>query len=321
MYKYPIIGTATDYSNPSNWHRCPQKECMEHDVDVIYFMGTMAANPEGGDISSIDEPTLRMPMMGDYEVSIFEPFCNVFFPWWRQVDTNALYRISPDEVDRLQYAEPRTDVFAIMDYYFEHFNAGKPFFLVGHSQGAKMISIILEDYMLAHPEHYEKMVAAYVVGVGVKKEFLRENPHIKIAQGAEDTGVCITWNTEGPKNCEHYGLVIKPDCVCINPINWKTDETYASSEENLGSVFLNPLDGTVSMVEKLADATLDVTRGTVVVSSEKCKVYSDVIAWGKEVEPLFGPESYHGCDFGFFYHNIRENAKRRLQKYIEKCQI
>lgn len=316
MYKKPLIGIASNYADPANWHKCPDSNDMIHKADVIYFIGTMAANSDGDDISTIDEPTLRQPLMGDFEVSIFEPFCNVFFPWWRQVDTNALFRHTPDEVDRMQYNEPRTDVFAIMDYYFENYNQGKPFFLVGHSQGAKMIMIILEDYMKAHPEHMEKLVAAYAVGVAVTKDYLRDNPDIKMAKCADDTGVCLSWNTEGPANDGFYGLVIKPGCVAINPINWKTDDTYAPETENLGSVLPNPIDGTLMELGNIADARINLDRGTIVVNSEACKPFTDAKAWGEEVTALFGPESFHGGDFGLFYYNIRENAKLRLKNWL-----
>lgn len=316
MYKYPLIGTASDYTNPDNWHICPQEDNMKHNANVLYFIGTMAANPEGDDISTIDEPTLRQPFMGEFESSIFEPFCNIFFPWWRQVDTTALFRHTPEEVDQMQYAEPRTDVYAIMDHYFENYNQGKPFFLVGHSQGAKMIMIILEDYMKAHPEYKERMVAAYAVGVAVTKDYLKANPEIKMAKNADDTGVCLSWNTEGPSNDGFYGLVIKPDCVAINPINWKTDDTYASISENLGSVMPNSADGSLMELGGIADARVNVERGTIVVDSESCKDFTDTKAWGEEVSALFGPESYHGGDFGLFYYNIRDNAKLRLHNWI-----
>lgn len=43
-------------------------------------MGTIAANPEGGDICSIDEPTLCATEAADFNkvTEIFSPFCNVF---------------------------------------------------------------------------------------------------------------------------------------------------------------------------------------------------------------------------------------------------
>lgn len=320
MYKYSIIGTPSDYSDSNNWYKIPELCNMKHNVDVLYFMGTIAANPEGGDICSIDEPTLRMPEAADYDkvTDIFSPFCNVFFPWWRQVDTTTLFRLTPEEVDKLQYHEPRTDIYAILDYYFDKYNQGKPYFLVGHSQGARMISIVLEDYMLEHPEHYEKMIAAYRIGDGMTKDYLKKNPHVLPAQNAEDTKVCISWCTEGIDNNSFYGLIAKPDCVCINPLNWKIDETYASAEENLGCEMPDLIKGTTVTMEGFADARIDLKRGMVIVEAEKCKEYMDWKLWGEEVKGTFGPESYHASDFSFFYYNIRENARLRIEKWFEK---
>lgn len=48
MYKYNIIGTPSDYSDSNNWYKIPELCDMKHDVDILYFMGTIAANPEGG---------------------------------------------------------------------------------------------------------------------------------------------------------------------------------------------------------------------------------------------------------------------------------
>jgi hypothetical protein len=319
MYKYEMIGKASDYSDKNNWHMIPEKDAMGHDVDVIYFMGTLSANEDGCDICEIDEPTLRAPGAADFDrvTDIFSPFCNVFFPWWRQVDTSAVYRLGEEEVDKLQYHEPRTDVYAIMDYYFENYNNGKPFFLVGHSQGARMISIILEDYMVEHPECYEKMIAAYRVGDGLTRDYLKANPHVKPAQCADDLNVCISWCTEGKGNESFYGLIAKPDCVCINPLNWKTDDTYASADQNLGCKIPDPESGTTVRTEGFADAQINTERGSVVATTEKCKEFMDWKLWGEEAKMAFGPESYHTFDFSFYYYNIRENAKLRVKKWFE----
>lgn len=112
-----------------------------------------------------------------------------------------------------------TDVFAVLDYYFEHYNNGKPFILAGNSQGARMVSIILEEYMAVHLEFYSRIIAAYRVEDGLTREYLEDNPHVKAVQCADDLGVWISWNTEGPENKDHYGLVAKPNFVCINPLN------------------------------------------------------------------------------------------------------
>ena len=84
------------------------------------------------------------------------------------------------------------------------------------------------------------MVAAYVIGYSVTKDDLEEYPHLKFATGEDDTGVIISWNTEGKKNVEEkaYNIVVLPNEISINPLNWKLDDTYAPASENLGSMIL-----------------------------------------------------------------------------------
>ena len=51
---------------------------------------------------------------------------------------------------------------------------------------------------------------------------------------------------------------------------------------------------------------------------KQCKEYADWKSWGEQAKEVFGPESYHGSDFSFFYYNIRENAVLRAKKWFEK---
>jgi hypothetical protein len=109
-------------------------------------------------------------------------------------------------------------------------------------------------------------------------------------------------------NIGKYSMVVPEGSVAINPLNWRTDETPAGVEENLGSI----VDGEI-VVPGIADARLDAARGSVIITS----VDPEVFAMPRETEPLFGPESYHGWDFEFFYMNIRENAALRLERFID----
>ncbi len=196
--------------------------------------------------------------------------------------------------------------------------------LAGHSQGSRLISMVLAEYMLEHPDRYARMIAAYRVGdgltreylaanphVGLTREYLAANPHVKAAEGPDDLGVCASWNTEGPANVNALSLVVPPDCVCINPLNWRIDEEPAGTELNLGCAIPNMADGSLVQLEGIANARVDLARGSVIVDSEACKPYTVTAMLGNEFEPVFGPESYHLCDYGFFYYNIRENAKLR----------
>ena len=64
----------------------------------------------------------------------------------------------------------------------------------------------------------------------------------------------------------------------------------------------------------IADAQIDLERGVVVVSTEAAKPFAIPAA----MQDIFGPESYHGQDYGFFYMNIRRNAEQRIAAYLEK---
>jgi hypothetical protein len=57
-----------------------------------------------------------------------------------------------------------------------------------------------------------------------------------------------------------------------------------------------------------------VERGVVVVSTDAAKPFAIPAA----MQDLFGPESFHGQDYGFFYMNIRKNAEDRISAYLNK---
>ena len=114
-----------------------------------------------------------------------------------------------DDPEAFQKNEQRTDVYAALDYYFENFNDGRPFILAGHSQGSMMIRLILDEYFSIHPELSERMIAAYAIGESFPKDWLSEHPYVKFAEGEDDTGVIVAWNTEGSGNKDADNFVVE----------------------------------------------------------------------------------------------------------------
>lgn len=227
--------------------------------------------------------------------------------------------MSFEEVDDAEWAEPRTDVYAALDYYFENLNDGRPYFLAGHSQGSRLCYIVLSEYMKEHPDYYENMIAAYCIGDSLTKKYLEENPHVKAAQSADDLGVVVSWNTEGPANKGKDSLVISPGAISINPLNWRVDETPASAELNLGTFVPDLIENTLIELPIKADAVIDLERGSVMVMNPAFEQYTTSKLLGfEELDHVFGPASYHGCDYTFFYLNIHENAQIRAEAWLEK---
>ena len=312
MFKREFVGTAPDYSDKKLWLAMPESPDMP--VDVIYLYPSSCHDPEAGDICAIDDPSM-METAGinfAHQAAVFEPLANIYAPYWRQVNAEKLPLMSFEEVSENEWAEPRTDVYAALDYYFENLNDGRPYFLAGHSQGSRLLYMTLSEYMSEHPEYYANMIAAYCIGDSLTKEYLAENPHVKAAQGAEDTGVVVSWNTEGPANKGRNSLVVAPGAIAINPLNWCTDETPAGAELNLGTFVPHLTDAGMDELSVRADAVLDLERGSVMVTNPEFEKYAITAMPGFEAaEPVFGPASYHGCDYSFFFLNIRENALRR----------
>lgn len=200
---------------------------------------------------------------------------------------------------------------AALDFFFEKCNNGRPFIIAGHSQGSAMVKYILKNYFKEHPDYYKRMIAAYAIGYAITKNDLEAYPYWKFATGESDTGVIISYNTEGPKNVEEnaHNAVVLPGAISINPLNWKLDETYASASENLGSLELNKETGEREIVDLGVDAQINLARGVIVTNTTA------------PVTPMpqyFGPASFHENDYSFFYNNLKENVAKRVAAYKTK---
>ena len=152
------------------------------------------------------------------------------------------------------------------------------------------------------------------IGYAFTKDEFKTYPHMKFATGECDTGVIITWNTEGPKNREVNAktCVLQPGSMSINPLNWKLDDTYAPASLNLGSLWSNEKTGELEIQDLGADAQVFPDRGVVVTHAQGEKMDE---ASAKVSAEFFGPDGRHGEDYAFFYNNIKDNVAKRIAAY------
>ena len=114
------------------------------------------------------------------------------------------------------------------------------------------------------------MVAAYVIGYSVTQQELADNPHLKFAEGPDDTGVIISYNTVSADFEGNLSTAL-PGAVTINPISWTREEKTAASSENAGSYVMGGA-GYEKMMG-LADATVDAERGLIICSTADVERY------------------------------------------------
>jgi hypothetical protein len=313
---------SVDYSKKESWYQIPE---ITKDIDTFYIYATeyiLGSLEEGApDYATLDNAEMLEGVKVEYRdhASAFADSTNVFLPYYRQSGLRYAGEIfnKTGNADAAFIGMPYDDITAALDYYFENCNGGRPFIIAGHSQGSAMVLLLLRTYFKDHPEYYKRMVAAYTIGYSVTKDYLAANPHLKFATGESDTGVIIAWNTEGPKNVETnaHNVVVLPNTMSINPLNWKLDETYAPASLNMGSIVLDEKTGEPSIEDIGADAQINLARGVVVTHAKLAPVPEEV---ARVSASFFGPDGRHAYDYMYYYKNIKANVAKRVAAYLSK---
>ena len=225
---------VTDYSKKESWYNIPE---ITRNVDTFYIYATeyimTSLDEDAPDYATLDNAEMLAGVQVEYRehATAFADSTNVFVPYYRQSGLQHAGDIFKRDgnIDAALSGQCYDDITAALDYYFENYNEGRPFIISGHSQGSALVRLVLMKYFKEHPDRYERMVAAYVIGYSITKEDLETCPHMKFATGETDTGVIIAWNTEGIKNVEENAPNVArlENGISINPLNWKRDETYA----------------------------------------------------------------------------------------------
>ncbi len=307
---------ATDYSKAVHWLSLP---AAIKEVDVFYLYPTAWARKDTSEpyVCEVDNQMMIKYSNLAYarQATAFETIGNIYAPYYRQADAAYCFSLTSAEQEKVVAGIPTLDATAAFDYYIKNYNNGRPFILAGHSQGSNVLLYLLSGYMNEHPDVYSRMIAAYVIGYSVTQEYLANNTHLKFAEGADDTGVIISYNTQSPDVAAGANVLVLDGALVINPITWTRDETLATADKNLGSLVLNP-DGSIAQgipnpVMNYADAQVDKVKGAVICSTAD----ADKLAPGNAV---LVKGVFHSFDYPFYYYNIRENAENRTKKFLGK---
>lgn len=303
-------GAVTDYSKSSNWLTADTAGDKLVDVFYVYPTAYQKQSKDDPNYCAVDNVSMIKGANAAFnrQATAFLPVGNIYAPYYRQADALYVLGMKPAEQDAAIDLIPAKDIKAAFYYYIDHYNKGKPFILAGHSQGSSVLLSLLTDLSNNRPEVYKRMVAAYAIGCSVTKDYLArpENKQLKFATGPDDTGVIISYNTEGigVKNSP----LVQPNAISINPITWTLTDKAAPKEDNLGSItLLTPALCDLTPVKNLASAQVDTKRGVVICDSVDIKKYS---------VPGVEPGIYHSYDYPLYFYNIRSNAMNRVNHYL-----
>jgi len=292
------------YANLENWAYYGVGE--DRDADIFVIAPTVDKYDEYN-MTLDDNNRFRLTRALNMQKGIYEDSLRMFAPYYAQMSFSAfsLAREASEPYQDIAY----DDVSEAFAYYLEHENQGRPIVLFGYSQGGIYIYRLLKDYF-GDEALYNRLIAAYAIGWGCTFEEAEAYPQIVPAAGENDTGCVISYDAEAPEVEDSFISPRDEQHFAINPLNWKTDATPADKSLNKGSVFVtNKLK--TSELSQLCGAYLDTRRGVLKVTDVDPAEYS--------IRPDVLPEgSYHAYDLYFFWNNLRENIRVRVNAAATK---
>lgn len=295
------------YADADNWAYL-ESDVQDKEVDVFFLAPTMYDGGENQYNMSLDDTETKNKFLGaiNMEKGIYDDNCRFFAPYYRQIGNNVYSMPVKDREPYLQIAF--SYVKEAFEYYMTHYNNGRPIIIAGFSQGADMSMRIVKECFTTQ-ERQKKLIACYAIGWNITQQEVDKYPQLKFATGEKDTGVVISFNSEA-ENVESSLMIPKGvKTLAINPLNWKTDSTYAPASMNMGACFTNFQGEITKEVDNLTGAYIDEKRGAL-----KVDITPETFPEGIKPNPS---GVFHGFDFQLFYRNLEQNVKVRIDSFFQ----
>lgn len=290
------VPAQPDYTESSQWYTTNRSG----EADIFYITSTETSdyrliNGEICHYADTYSDSLRAPLTGEMKGvdRLLSGSLNFYAPYYRQC---SMQSFTSDSLTTARLSMPSDDIRRAFYYYLTTINTERPFILAGYSQGA-MIALQLMREM--DDAAYQRMVAAYIIGAPITQEQLYECPKIKPAQGADDTGVTICYNSVRDASCSMWQC----SAVCINPVNWRTD-----AEPAILVTVPSPRIPTEQQKEDNLTISVDVTSKLLFVSGFTGTDY---------ILPIVGKEgNYHSREIWLYREQLCKNMQERVKKML-----
>lgn len=285
------VPDAPDYSDEKMWYT-QLNDIAGNETDVFYIPSTWEfdwTTQDGkichyADVYSqkhLDDMAIEMGGVAEYMAD----GNNFYSPYYRHITLDSWATLNEDTITRRYNDVSLTDIQNAFNHFIENFNNGRPFIIAGFSQGGKSVVELLKTM----PENIRKrMIAAYVLGYKVTPDDVAIAPWIIAAKDSLDTGVTICYNSVS--SVEYVKpIVAAPNVMCINPVNWRTDNTPAI------------LDDTITV-------TVDPTHKVLVLTGFDGSYLPNIL-------DILNVGDYHGIEPWVYKECLRKNFKQRIKSY------
>ena len=275
FYVYPTVSTISFADNDSSWF-----------ADISFDEVREEAN---------GNQRFNKMLYGEY---------NFYAPYYRQMIFEAYQQPAP-VLDSLAQIAAK-DVNDAFQYYMTYYNHGRPFFLMGHSQGSQMLIELLKKGMTE--EQRQLMIAAYCTGYHVSAEEIAAYPEaLNPATDSTMRGL-VVFNSVTDTTA--IGMVSRGDVVGINPTTWTMANDTIPAEFHLGMAKYNDARDSVLIVPCP-------TRTFLYKHTTVCPDLDPEMVFIPAYERMFPKGNLHFADSWLFGGNVVENMRCRLNRCLE----
>jgi hypothetical protein len=192
-------------------------------VDCFYVYPTVSMEPTPNSDMLAEAAELNVIRQ---QFARFGSVCRRYAPLYRQITLAGLRPILAGTGGSLEHGLQYDDVRDAWKYYLEHDNQGRPFVLIGHSQGSFILAELIRQEIDGKPVQ-SRMVSAIIPGATVAvprgADVGGAFQHVPICRSASQTGCVIAYSsfrsTSPPPADTRFGKVADPKMVaaCANP--------------------------------------------------------------------------------------------------------
>lgn len=301
-----------DYARRSDWAEW-RGGTRDAPVDIFFVQPTTFVSKQWNqDLADAKTDAWTRATVATRQIGAFATCCRVYSPRYRQASGRAFAEMAGDGAKAYDLAYQ--DVRAAFRYYVAHENHGRPFVLVGHSQGALHVLRLLREEIDGRPLA-RQLVVAYAPGIGIPVGTFGTDLKTVVACDTPDrTGCVASWNSY-LADADVKGYVARAaqswsaehgaegaELLCINPLTFDLRRPTAGAAANLGGMVLPIVtDGPdAPIVPGAAGATCD--GGVLRVDTSYA------------IKPLPGG-SLHYFDIPLFWANLRANVAVRIAAF------
>lgn len=300
----PADTPPIDYAVADYWYSCGDNS---HAADVFYVYPTVSTisfvDNDSSWFADITLPEVREEANDNqrFNKMLYGEY-NFYAPYYRQMIFEA-YSQPEAVLDSLAKIAAK-DVNDAFQYYMAHYNQGRPFFLMGHSQGSQVLIELLKRGMTDEQRHL--MVAAYCIGYHVTAEELAQYPEVlKPATDSLMQGLVIF---NSVTDTTAIGMVSRGDVVGINPTTWTMSTDTVPAEFQLGMAKYNNTRDSILIIPCP-------TRTWLYNHTTVCPDLDPEMVFIPAFEQMFPRGNLHFADSWLFGGNVIENMRCRLRNF------